>query len=193
MPACAAFKHCRLEVFRVSLRVQRQHSDKVTPREACGYRAMGRRTRIIGIANAVLAAVGLAKLAFDAWGFHVMVPVLDIGPIITHAVRVMQILTMFLLPAQAVAGIALLSSYRNGVTICNGVFLAESICFVMILLRWNLPVPPLSAVAIQSGLMNLGVAIEIVTGYPIVGLLVLNFLAVANGLRSARTPAAGQH
>ena len=132
--------------------------------------------RIVGIANLLFAIIGLAQLLLNIIGY-VRLPVsfLDqYGSFTRGRFNFMAIATIVLLVPLACAGVGLLRCKRNSVVLSNIVFGVELLFFVGLFLTWNFALGPLSPSVISLGLFNIGLALQVVTIFPIVGLLVLN-------------------
>lgn len=84
------------------------------------------------------------------------------------------------------AGVLLLRLRITGVVICNGVFIAEIVLF---LIPPPIPVTPLTNLLSAARIIgNMGIAPQILTAYPLLGLVVLN--ALVRWRRPAMTSAA---
>jgi hypothetical protein len=133
--------------------------------------------RILGILNLLFAAVGLVALLINFLGFHNL-PSSFTGesPFLYRTLYPMSAASLILLVCLGYSGFQLLRGGRFASIICGVVFSAEIVFFVAYSVFWRLPFSPISVVAVAAGLTNLGLALQIVTGYPVVGLISLRFL-----------------
>lgn len=130
----------------------------------------------VGVANVMIAGVGLAQLFLNVLGYRVLPPsfVDQYAPFTRHRFAATSIATAFLLVLLAYGGISLLRRKRQAVTFSNVVFLVEIVYFVVLWRTWSLKLSPLNPVVIHVGLFNAGLALQLVTGYPVIGLILLN-------------------
>lgn len=129
--------------------------------------------RLLGVLNLAFAGIGLIALVINAVGFFGLPSSFTEG--LARFIYRMWIASLILLPSLAYAGIQLLRQSPRASAMCSAVFCVETVFFVLYWLTWQLPTSPLSITAIGAGFMNLGLALQIVTGYPVVGLILLNF------------------
>lgn len=128
-------------------------------------------TRLLGCLNLFFAGVGTIALLFNIVGFLGLPSSFTEG-LARFSYR-MDIVSVILLSALAYAGIQLLRRSSWASLLCSVVFGAEIIFLLVLWLLWRLPVSPVSTVAIEGGFMNLGLALQTVTGYPVIGLILL--------------------
>lgn len=131
----------------------------------------GMVARVLGFLNLFFAGVGTFALLFNIVGFLGLPSSFTEG-LARFSYR-MDIASVILLSALAYAGIQLLRRRSWASLLCSVVFGAEIIFLLVLWLLWRLPVSPVSIVAIGAGFMNLGLALQTVTGYPVVGLILL--------------------
>jgi hypothetical protein len=133
--------------------------------------------RAIGGLNLLIAALGLIQLVFNVIGyFGLGQPFLNVyAPFMTYSHRfsVMSIVTAALLVPLGLLGIQLRRGRPGALTLAIIFFVTEIVCLAAILATWNLGVSWLSPFVIASGLMNGGLALQIVTAYPLLALLLL--------------------
>jgi hypothetical protein len=136
--------------------------------------------RAIGILNLTFAAFGLFQLILNLIGIHFLGPdfIREHAPYMTdrHRFFIMSGLTVGLLLPLGLCGIQLLRRKPHAVALCMILFVVEIVTFLGILWTWDLPFldsPVLFALLIAVGVMNGGIAIQILTAYPLVGLILL--------------------
>jgi hypothetical protein len=138
----------------------------------------GRVTRIIGWANLGVASLGLVQLAFNVIGYFVLGEnfVKQYGPFLTyeHRFSIMSAATLVLLIPLGVLGCLLLSKPGTvSIAITKIFFVLEMVTMAWILANWSMPFFPISPIMIATGLMNAGLALQIATAYPLIGLFFL--------------------
>ncbi len=135
-----------------------------------------RAFRIIGTANVVIAAIGLTQLFVNVVGY-VLLPASFIdqyGPFMRPRFLAMSIATGLLLVPLAYLGIQLFRRRRNAIMLCNILFTIEIVYFLVFWRTWGLGFSPFTPQVILSGLFNAGLALQVVTAYPVIGLILLN-------------------
>ncbi|MBZ5702794.1 MAG: hypothetical protein LAN84_13225 [Acidobacteriia bacterium] len=132
--------------------------------------------RVLGIANLVLAGLGLTQLVVTVVGYYGLPAsfIDEYAPFARHRFPAMSIAATLLLLPLAYAGIQLLRRKRHAIAFCGVLFVVETIYFAVLLSTWSLGLCPLSPLVILAGLMNGGLALQIVTAYPIIGLVLLS-------------------
>lgn len=132
--------------------------------------------RLVAIMNLCLAGVGLIQLAVNVSGYQKLPMrfINEYGPFMKEMFPRMSLATGIFLPALALAGIQLLLHKRYAVVLCNMVFVAESVFFIIVLSSWSFGLSPLNPLVIAIGLMNSGLALQIIFAYPVVGLFLIN-------------------
>lgn len=131
--------------------------------------------RFVGIANLAIAAIGLIALIENVNAFHIFSEwfISEYGPSIGKFHRLSEA-SALLLVLLAYSGVQLLRRIRHAMALCNVLFVAEIAYFLILWLTWTLPFRPLSPIAVVTGLMNAGIALQIVTVYPVIGLILLS-------------------
>jgi hypothetical protein len=127
--------------------------------------------RLLGILNLVFAGLGLLALVIDVAGFLELPWPFTEG--LARFFFRMDIASLFLLSSLAYAGIQLLRRSCRAPLLCSIVLCAEIVFLLVLWPLWGLPMSPLSIRAVQSGFMNLGFALQVITAYPVVGLILL--------------------
>jgi hypothetical protein len=125
--------------------------------------------RAFGIANLIFAAIGLWAMSYTA-------AVVAAGwmrnspdqPYFLRAFWTMTAMNLIFLAVLGFTGVRLLQLRRSAVKVCNILFVAEIVYFVCISLWSN------SSIAAATGVGNLGITVNLLTGYPIVALIGLN-------------------
>jgi hypothetical protein len=137
---------------------------------------MNRRTKVIGWINLILAGFGYCQLLFNVIGYHGLPAsfIDEYGPFMRGRFPMMSIMTAILLALLATSGFLLVRSVKHSVELSNVVFVVEIAAIAIFCARWDFSVSFLSLPVIASGLMNCAIALQILTLYPIVGLVVLN-------------------
>lgn len=128
--------------------------------------------RLLGVLNLLFAAVGLVALLVNVVGFLGLPSSFTEG--LARFFYQMGISSLVLLCPLAYAGIQLLRRNPRASVLCSAVFCVEILFFVVFWLVWPLPLSPLSVVEVTAGFMNLGLALQAVTAYPVIGLILLN-------------------
>lgn len=132
-------------------------------------------TRTLGVLNVTFAVLGLIVLVRRVASFYILTSGgFDMPPFIRNHFYVMSAGSIVLLPFLAYAGIELLRSRPHAIVVCATAFCME-IAFLLVycILFWKLPFSPLSASALGVGLMNLGLMLQAISGYPAIGLILL--------------------
>ena len=127
--------------------------------------------RLLGVLNLVFAGVGLIALLINAVGLFGLPPSFT-GGLARFFFR-MGFASLVLLPSLAYAGTQLLRRNPRASVLCSAVFVVETAFLLVYWLTWKIPISPVSVTAITGGFMNLGLALQIVTAYPVVGLILL--------------------
>lgn len=132
-------------------------------------------TRLLGILNLIFAGVGLVALLVNFVGFQ-RLPSSFTGdsPFFSRIFYPMSAVSLVLLSSLAYGGIQLLRNTPRSSAFCSVIFGLEIAIFVVFWLTWQLPFSPVSIVAVAGGLTNLGLALQAVTAYPVVALILLN-------------------
>jgi hypothetical protein len=137
---------------------------------------MNRRATIVSWINLTLAALGYCQLLVNVVGYR-MLPAIFIdeyGPFMRGRFGTMSILSGTLLALLAFSGFLLLQRSKGAIVVANAVFSIEIVAIATFCARWTFGLSVLSPPVIASGLMNGAIALQIVTLYPIIGLILLN-------------------
>jgi hypothetical protein len=137
---------------------------------------MNRRERLIGWINLTLAALGYCQLLVNVVGYRALPAnfVDEYGTFMRGRFAAMSIMSAILLALLATAGFLLLRRVRRAPGFTAAVFITEILAFAIFCARWTFGLSFLSPSVIATGLMNGAIALQIVTLYPIVGLILLN-------------------
>ena len=101
----------------------------------------------------------------------------------------MAFINLCFLALLVVGGIHLFRLRPSGVTICNTVFVGEIIYFFVIGFLWSaLPRPVSMGVAAATGIGNMGISPQVISGYPLVALICLNLAGRKRTKAHAATP-----
>lgn len=133
------------------------------------------KSRLFGFVNIGIAGLGLLALLLNAVGYYYLPSnFVQESPFIVHAFHSMLLVSLLLLIPLLYGGIALVRGQRYSLLFCNLLYLLEIVFFSAFLYAWRLPISPLSITAIRAGFLNLGLAIQVISGYPLIAILVLN-------------------
>jgi hypothetical protein len=134
--------------------------------------------RLIGLLNISFAALGLGALALQSWAFSLYPPEVtgSEGTPVRLAFRTAQLCSIVLLPALGYCGVKLMRLSAKLIIPCAFLFAAEIAYWGLSRLVWPWIFSPNILAATRSGLLNLGFALQILTGYPVLGLIALYFL-----------------
>jgi len=135
---------------------------------------------LVGYCNLLFATLGIAHGALTGIGYSALPDtfIREYGPFMTyhHRFAVMECFSFGLLLPLFVLGVLLVKrelKTQSVLVASKGWFVVEILCFVIILWNWNLGLSPLSLPVIACGLMNVGLALQMVTAYPLIALAVL--------------------
>lgn len=141
--------------------------------------------RGVGVLNVSFATLGLGALALQSWAFSLF-PSEVIGPEgspVRLAFRTAQFCSIVLLPALAYCGARLICLRTKAIIPCAVLFVAEIVYFGLSRLVWPWIFSPSLLSATRSGLLNLGFGLQVLTGYPLLGLVALYFLGKGERLQ----------
>lgn len=130
-----------------------------------------RVARLLGVLNLVFAGLGFLALLINAVGWFGLPSSFTAG--LARFFYRMGIASLILLPSLAYAGVQLLRRSPRASVLCAAVFTVETVFLLVYWLAWPLPMSPVSVTAIATGFMNLGLALQAVTAYPVAGLILL--------------------
>jgi hypothetical protein len=146
-------------------------------------------TRTVGILNLFFAVVGLAALAFNSIGLHGLPDsfISEYGAFVPKPFHAMAVASLALLLPLGAAGFLLLRRISGAVICCEIVFVTEIVYFVFFWYRWSLGISPLHWSVVLAGLLNLGLFLQIISAYPLIGLIRLEVVrrALMHDLRVA--------
>ena len=146
--------------------------------------------RVFAIGNILVVLIGLLFLLPAAWS-------VGVGAVENEAANshfapsfwTMVFINLCFLVLLVVGGIHLFRLRSSGVTICNVVFAGEIAYFLIIGLLWfALPRPISMGVAAASGVGNMGLGPQEISGYPLVALICLNLARRKRRKTHATTP-----
>jgi hypothetical protein len=137
---------------------------------------MNLRERVIGWINLTLAVLGYSQLLVNVIGYRALPAdfIDEYGPFMRGRFAAMSIISAILLALLATAGFVLLRRVKRASGFATAVFIIEILALAMFCARWTFGLSFLSPAVIASGMMNGAIALQIVTLYPFVGLIVLN-------------------
>jgi hypothetical protein len=131
--------------------------------------------RVLGTFNLTFASLGLAALLVQVVGYRGLPDsfIQEYAPFAPRPFHEMVIASVILLPLLGYAGFQLRRNGPGARAICCAVFVVEIAYIAIFWYRWTLGVSPLHWSFVACGLLNLGLYLQIVTAYPIVGLILL--------------------
>jgi hypothetical protein len=138
--------------------------------------------RVFAVANFILAGLGLLFLASSVIAVRAgVIGNTSTQPYFLQAFWAMTATDFVLLALLIFGGILLLQLRTLGVTVCNGVFVAEIVSFIAIAFLWSsdFSTSVSMSVAAATGVGGIGTSPQLMCGYPIVGLVFLNLLTLA--------------
>jgi hypothetical protein len=147
----------------------------------CTSSSIGQRpllvTQVIGRINLLVASLGLLQLAINVIGYSFLGQafVEQYGPFMTdrHRFARMSVVTVILLLPLGLLGVQLVRRKAHAAALTKGFFMFDIVALIWIVCTWSMPFLPISPVVIATGLMNGGIALQIVTAYPLIGLILL--------------------
>ena len=132
--------------------------------------------RVFAVGNVLIVLVGLLFLLPTAWS--VRVGAVENAPTNSHFATwfwAMASVNLGFLALLVFGGVRLFQLRPSGVSICNAVFVGEIIYFLVIGFLWSaLPRPVSMGVAAATGVGNMGLSPQLISGYPLVALICLN-------------------
>ena len=132
--------------------------------------------RAFALGNFLVVVIGLLFLLPTAWS--VRFGAVENVPTNSHFASwfwAMVFINLCFLAMLAVAGIHLFRLRSSGVTMSNAVFAGEIVYFVVTGFLWfALPRPISMGVAAATGVGNMGLSPQVISGYPLVALICLN-------------------
>lgn len=130
---------------------------------------------LLGTLNMSFAGLGLAALLIQMVGYRGLPDsfIQEQAPFMPRPFHEMVIASMIILPLMAFAGFQLRQDRPGARVLCRILFVAEIAYFAVFWYRWPLGISPLHWSMVASGLLNAGLYLQIVTAYPIVGLILL--------------------
>ncbi len=135
--------------------------------------------RKIGIINALVASLGLIGLLINVLGYYGLPRsfIETYASFMSRDFASTSIVSALLLLALGFAGIQLMRHAGHAILISQALFVIEILYFVILLVRWKLPwtlmTCPVSPFIVATGLVNVGLALQLVTGYPVWALVVV--------------------
>jgi len=139
--------------------------------------------RVVGAFNIFFAIIGLGAFALQSWAFSLFPPEVTggQGDPVKLAFRIGQFSSIVLLPLLAYFGLQLIRFRTKLIKPCAFLFVAEMMYLVLIRLVWPWIFSPNILTAIRSGLLNAGLGLQILTGYPLLALIALYVLYRKSG------------
>jgi hypothetical protein len=136
----------------------------------------GRGLQVIAWANLFIAVVGLAQLLYNLVGYFFL-PLKfweQYGGSLRRPFVTMSVASGLLLTALAIGGVSLLGRSRGAIRYTNVIFVVEILYFALFWSTWSIKLSPFNFSVITAGLFNIGLVLQVVTAYPVVGLILLN-------------------
>ncbi len=145
--------------------------------------------RTIGILNLFFAVLGLVALAFNWIGLHGLPDsfISEYGAFVPKPFHAMVVASIALLLPLGASGFLLLRRISGALVCCEIVFVTEIAYFAFFWYRWPLGISPLHLSVVLAGLLNLGLFLQIISAYPLIGLIRLEVVrrALRHDLRVA--------
>lgn len=134
--------------------------------------------RGLGGFNLLFATLGLGALALQSWAFSLFPSEVTgaEGSLLRLAFRTAQFFSIVLLLPMAYCGTQLLRRNAKLIVPCAFLFAAEIVYLGVSGFLWPWVFSPSILTATRSGLLNLGLGLQILTGYPVLGLAALYYL-----------------
>lgn len=136
--------------------------------------------KLFGMANLAFGAIGIIGIVVGALSiFTVQARMPASPPYVREMFVVMSAVNLAFLVTLVIAGIGLLRLQTGAVTICNFIFVAEVLYFCGVGLLWGptgMQRPLALSIGAATGIGNLGIAPQILTGYPLIALVALNLV-----------------
>ena len=145
--------------------------------------------RVFAISNILLVLIGLLFMLPTTWS--VRVGAVENVPPNSHFAAwfwAMVFINLCFLALLLVAASHLLRLRPSGVTLCNAVFAAEIIYFLVTGFLWFLPRSVSMGVAAATGVGNMGISPQLISGYPLLALICLNLARWKRAKTHATTP-----
>jgi hypothetical protein len=135
--------------------------------------------RFIGVANLLFVGAGVVALRFQVWVFNFLTEevVGNRSSPIWHANRVGQIAAALLLVSLVYAGVRLLQGKASALGLTSAILASELTYALVVLLFWWVMLRDFELSLKSLIFFNLGIAPQILTGYPIVALIMLSRLS----------------
>jgi hypothetical protein len=132
--------------------------------------------RVFAIGNVLVVLTGLLFLLPTVWS--VRIGAVENAPTNSYFATwfwAMAFINLCFLALLVVGGVQLFRLRPSGVTICNAVFVGEIIYFLVTGVLWSaLPRTLSMGMAAATGVGNMGLSTQLISGYPLVALICLN-------------------
>jgi len=146
--------------------------------------------RVFAIGNVLVVLIGLLFLLPTAWS--VRIGAVENAPANSNFAIwfwSMTSVNVCLLALLVVGGVHLFRLRPSGVTICNAVFVGEIVYFFVIGFLWSALRGPISmGLAEATGVGSMGLSPQVISGYPLIGLICLNLARRKRTKTHATTP-----
>src|ERR1700722_9372084 len=129
--------------------------------------------RIFATANVLFVLFGLLFLVPTAWSVAAGGAEVSANSHFAAWFWAMTACNLIFLSLLVVGAARLLKLRPLGVTLCNFLFVSEIIYFMGIGLLWSV-LPQASGIAEATGVGNMGVSPQVISGYPLIALVFLN-------------------
>jgi len=139
--------------------------------------------RAVGVFNILFAIIGLGALTLQSWAFSLFPSEVTGGPgdPVKLAFRIGQLSSIVFLPLLAYFGLQLIRLRTKLIKPCAFLFVAEMMYLLLIRLFWPWIFYRTLLTAVRSGLLNAGLGLQILTGYPLLALIALYVLYRKSG------------
>ena len=137
--------------------------------------------RILGITNLALATLGLVQLMVNTVSARILGDrfMNEYAGVVNYRreFEVMSVATVVLLVPLGLLGFLHVRGHRRAAVASKIFFFVETASFVLILWIWRMPLFPVSPLSVAMmliiGVINAGIALQIVTAYPLIGFILL--------------------
>jgi hypothetical protein len=131
--------------------------------------------RALRVLNLVFAGVGLLAAVANLVGRYSLPDsfVSEYAPFVQYRLPMMAMSSICLSLLLAYAGQQLKGRSHRAILLCQITFVVEILYLLMVWSAWRLPFSMLSPAVVAAGLVNLGLALQVVTAYPLIGLVLL--------------------
>jgi hypothetical protein len=127
------------------------------------------------VLNLVFAGVGLLAAVANLVGRYSLPDsfISEYAPFVQYRLPMMAMASICLSLLLAYAGQQLRRQSHRAILLCQITFAVEILYLLMVWSSWRFPFSMLAPAVVAAGLLNLGLALQVVTAYPLIGLVLL--------------------